>query len=74
MARAVSDLDFRALAGKTAYIESNALKKITDSEYLISCLRQQMLASGCMLKDVKLSQKDCDELTELIEQMKKQSE
>ncbi len=53
MDRAVSDLDFRALAGKTAYVDSAALKKITDSEYLVSCLRQQMLASGCMLKDVK---------------------
>lgn len=27
----------------------------------------------CMLKDVKLSQKDCEELTALIEQMKKQN-
>lgn len=53
MDRAVSDLDFRALAGKTAYIQADALKKITDSEYLISCLRQHMLANGCLLKDVK---------------------
>ncbi len=53
MDRAVSSLDFRALAGKTAYVESSAVKKLTDSEYLISCLRQHMLASGCVLKDDK---------------------
>lgn len=53
MDRAVSNLDFRALAGKTAYVESTAVKKLTDSEYLISCLRQHMLASGCILMDDK---------------------
>jgi hypothetical protein len=53
MDRAVSDLDFRALAGKTVFIDSAPLKKITDSEYLVSCLRQQMLACECVLKDAK---------------------
>ncbi len=53
MDRAVSDLDFRALAGKTVWVDSTAIKKVTDSEYLVSCLRQHMLASACMVKDEK---------------------
>ncbi len=51
MDRAVSRLDFRALAGQTVYLDANPLKGTTDSEYLISSLRQHMLASGCILKD-----------------------
>lgn len=51
MDRAVSELDFRALAGKTIYLDDGPLKTVTDSEYLISSLRQHMLASGCVLKD-----------------------
>lgn len=53
MDRAVSRLDFRSLAGKTAYIDTNALKKITDYEYLVSCIRQHMLASGCLVMETK---------------------
>ncbi len=53
MDRAVSDLDFRALAGKTVWVDSTALKKVTDYEYLVSCLRQHMLASACIVKDEK---------------------
>jgi uncharacterized protein DUF6655 len=53
MDRAVSDLELRALAGKTCYIDSAPLKKITDSEYLISCMRQHMFASGCLVRDSK---------------------
>ena len=53
MDRAVSDLDFRALAGKTCFIDSTPLRKITDSEYLVSCIRQHMFASGCMVMGSK---------------------
>lgn len=53
MDRAVSRLDFRALAGKTAYIDTTALKRITDWEYLVSCIRQHMLANGCLVMDAK---------------------
>jgi hypothetical protein len=62
MDRAVSDLEFRALAGKTVFVDSTALKKITDCEYLISCLRQHMLASGCVVKDDK---NDADYIVEV---------
>jgi hypothetical protein len=51
MDRAVSQLDFRALAGKSVYLDSQPLKKATDADYLVSLLRQHMLASGCFLRD-----------------------
>jgi len=50
MDRAVSRLDFRALAGKEVWLDTKALQKATDSAYLISTLRQHMLASGCILQ------------------------
>ncbi|MHB8899203.1 MAG: DUF6655 family protein [Thermoguttaceae bacterium] len=53
MDRAVSELDLRAMAGKTVFVDSTPLKKVTDCEYLISCLRQHMLASECIIKDEK---------------------
>lgn len=51
MDRAVSELDFRALAGKKVYLDTTPMKNATDSTYLTSTLRQHLLASGCMLKD-----------------------
>lgn len=51
MDRAVSQLDFRALAGKEVWLDTRPLEKATDSAYLISTLRQHMLASGCILKE-----------------------
>ena len=53
MDRAVSELDFRALAGKTVFLDSTYVKYATDWEYLISTMRQHMLASGCVLRDKK---------------------
>jgi len=51
MDRAVSGLDFRALAGKEVWLETKPLQEATDSAYLISTLRQHMLASGCIFKE-----------------------
>jgi len=53
MDRAVSQLDFRALAGKKVYLDPAFIKGATDSEYLVSTMRQHMLASGCILRDKK---------------------
>lgn len=53
MDRAVSQLDFHALAGKTCFIDTTPLRKISDSEYLVSCMRQHMFACGCIVKDNK---------------------
>ncbi len=53
MDRAVSELDFRALAGKDVFLDPTYIKTATDWEYLMSTLRQHMLASGCVLRDAK---------------------
>lgn len=62
MDRAVSRLDFRAVAGKTVYLDSSPASGVTDSEYLTSALRQHMLASGCILKDKR---EEADYIVEL---------
>lgn len=48
--RAVSSLDFRALAGKKVYFEITYLKGTIDADYVASSLRQHALASGCIVK------------------------
>lgn len=53
MDRAVSQLDFRALAGKTVFLDDAPLKPAVDSEYLSSSLRQHLLANGAILKEKK---------------------
>ena len=55
MDRAVSQLDLRSIAGKPVYLDSAPIKSTTDAAYLISALRQHMLASGCILKDDRTS-------------------
>ncbi|HTU23609.1 MAG TPA: DUF6655 family protein [Gemmataceae bacterium] len=47
----VSRLDFRMLAGKRVYFDAQYLDGITDKGYLISSLRQQLLAGGCLLQE-----------------------
>ena len=49
--RAVSQLDFRAIAGKKVYLDDAYVKNITDTAYLVSSLRQHILASGAVLKE-----------------------
>ncbi|MEE8452508.1 MAG: DUF6655 family protein [Thermoguttaceae bacterium] len=53
--RAVSQLDFRSIAGKQVYLDAAPVKYTTDAAYLVSTLRQHMLASGCILKDDRTS-------------------
>jgi len=49
--RAVSELDFRALAGKPVFLDNQAVRNAVDSEYLTSSVRQHMLANGCVLRE-----------------------
>ncbi len=49
--RAISRIDLRALAGKEVYLDAAPIQRATDSSYLVSTLRQHMLASGCILRD-----------------------
>lgn len=48
--RAVNHMNFRPLAGKTVYFDATYLDGILDRNYIISSLRQHMLAQGCVLK------------------------
>lgn len=49
--RAVSHIDFRSLAGKQVFVDDNAVKGSLDFAYLVSTVRQQILASGGILKE-----------------------
>jgi hypothetical protein len=49
--RAVSRIDFRILAGKDVYLDTSFLGETVDKEYLTGTLRQQMVSSGCILKE-----------------------
>jgi hypothetical protein len=49
--QAVSELDFTPLAGKTVYFDPQYLEGVTDQGYLVSSLRQHLLASGCLLQE-----------------------
>jgi hypothetical protein len=51
MDRAVSRIDFQPVAGRKAYLDSKPVEGMTDSAYLVSLVRQHMLASGCVLQD-----------------------
>jgi hypothetical protein len=49
--RAVSRLDLRALAGKKVFLDDAPVRSVTDSAYLVSAVRQHVLASGAILND-----------------------
>ncbi|PNY38176.1 DUF6655 family protein [Rhodopirellula sp. MGV] len=54
--RSIQDLDFRPLTGRKVYLDTSYLRTVkgegyTNAEYVISCLRQQILAAGCLIQD-----------------------
>lgn len=49
--QAVSEMDFRALSGKTVFFDPQYLDGTVDRGYLVSSIRQQLLACGCLLQD-----------------------
>ncbi len=49
--KAVSQLDFRVLAGKKVYFDPQYLDGSVDRGYVISSLRQHLLACGCILQE-----------------------
>jgi hypothetical protein len=51
--RSISRIDFGLLAGKEVYLDSTYLASAVDKDYIISTLRQHMLACGCILRDKK---------------------
>ncbi|HJT30791.1 MAG TPA: DUF6655 family protein [Pirellulales bacterium] len=48
--RAINNIDFKPLAGKTVYFDATYLTGVVDMNYVISSMRQRMLAQGCVLK------------------------
>jgi Family of unknown function (DUF6655) len=53
--QAVNGIDLEPLAGKDVFLDTERLKGTTDENYLISSLRQHMLAQGCHLMSEKNS-------------------
>ena len=51
--RAIDGMNFKPLAGKDIYLDTTFLEGITDKNYVISSLRQHMLAQGCVLAPSK---------------------
>ena len=51
MDRAISEIDFAALGNKSVYLDTRYIITALDQNYVISTLRQHMLASGCIIKD-----------------------
>jgi hypothetical protein len=49
--RTVDDIDFAPLAQQAVFFDDSKLVDVVDRGYLISGLRQHMLASGCILKE-----------------------
>jgi hypothetical protein len=49
--RAVQTVDFGPLSGQTVYLDDSKLEEVVDKNYLVSTLRQHLLASGCTLKN-----------------------
>jgi len=49
--RSVSEIDFSSIRGRKVFFDSSYLKGTTDEQYVISTLRQHILASGCILKE-----------------------
>ncbi len=59
--RAVQAIDFHPLRGQSVYLDDSKLQDVVDKNYLVSTLRQHLLASGCTLKD---SRHDADFIVE----------
>lgn len=51
--RAVDSISFHVLAGQTVFVDSAALASTIDKDYLVGSVRQQLLASGCILKNTR---------------------
>ncbi len=59
--RAVQSIDFRPLAGQAVFLDESYLTGVVDRAYLVSTIRQHLLASGCVISDRR------DEATFVIE-------
>jgi hypothetical protein len=51
--RAVQSVNVQSLAGQTVFLDDSRLGDVVDRNYLVSTLRQHLLANGCLLRDQK---------------------
>ncbi|HEX3870219.1 MAG TPA: DUF6655 family protein [Pirellulales bacterium] len=51
--RAINEMDFSILNGKDLFLDTQYMKGAVDEGYIISSLRQQLLASGCIMKKTR---------------------
>jgi hypothetical protein len=51
--RAVQTVDLKTLAGQKVFLDDSRLGDVIDRNYLISTLRQHLLANGCQLRDAR---------------------
>jgi Family of unknown function (DUF6655) len=49
--QAVQTINFESLRGQTVFLDDQRLADVVDRNYLVSTLRQHLLASGCLLRD-----------------------
>lgn len=49
--RTVQQINFKVLAGETVFFDTTQMGDVVDKGYLVSCMRQHLLASGCVMKD-----------------------
>jgi hypothetical protein len=49
--QSVSQLDFRSLCGKPVFFDAQYLDGAVDRGYIVSSIRQHLLASGCLLQE-----------------------
>jgi Family of unknown function (DUF6655) len=47
----ISQLDFRYLVGKKVYFDPQYMDGVTDKGYVVSSIRQHLLATGCLLQE-----------------------
>jgi hypothetical protein len=51
--RAVQSVDLKTLSGQSVFLDDSRLGEVVDRNYLISTLRQHLLANGCQLRDTR---------------------
>ena len=59
--RSINEMDFEVLEGKDVYFDPQYLKGVTDEGYIVSSIRQRLLAAGVFLKAAR------DEATYVVE-------
>ena len=59
--RSINEMDFEALQGKDVYFDPQYLRGVSDEGYIISSIRQRLLAEGVFLKSSR------DEATYVVE-------